>query len=55
MQNRTQSHFVQRHIQPLGSFIKNRTNMHEMQNRLYTELCDAIYLSKLRTKMHQNT
>ena len=29
--------------------------MHGMQNRLYTELYDAIYVSELRTKMHQNT
>ena len=36
-----------------GSFIKNRMNIHEMQNRLYTE-CDAVYVSKLRTKMYQN-
>ena len=28
-------------------------NIHEMQNRLYTE-CDAVYVSKLRTKMYQN-
>ena len=34
------------------SFIKNRMNIHEMQNRLYTE-CDAVYVSKLRTKMYQ--
>ena len=39
---------------PSGLFIKNRSNMHEMQNRLYTEY-DAIYVSKLRAKMHQNT
>ena len=38
---------------PLGSFIKNRTNMHEMQNRFYTEY-DAMYVSKLRVKMNQN-
>ena len=29
--------------------------MHEIQNRLYTELYDAIYVSKLRANMHQNT
>ena len=29
--------------------------MYEMQNRLYTELYEAIYASKLRTKMHQHT
>ena len=39
---------------PSGSFIKNSTNMLEIQSRLYTEY-DAIYVSKLRTKMHQNT
>ena len=29
--------------------------MHEIQNRLHTELYDAIYVSKLRANMHQNT
>ena len=29
--------------------------MHEMQNRLSTELYDAIYVSNLLTKMHRNT
>ena len=28
--------------------------MHEVQNRIYSELYDAIYESKLCTKMHQN-
>ena len=40
-------------IYPSGSFIENRTKMHEMQNRLYAEY-DAIYVRKLRAKMHQN-
>ena len=44
-----------RHIQASGSFTKNRTNMHEMQNRFYAQLCDAIYVSELCTKMYQNT
>ena len=29
--------------------------MYEMQNRLYTELYDAVYVNMLRTKTHQNT
>ena len=37
-----------------GLFINNRTNMHEVQNRLHAELYEAIYESKLRTKMDQN-
>ena len=36
MQNRTQSHLK---TYPSGSFIKNRTNMHEMENRMEIAVC----------------
>ena len=53
MQNRTQLYLCKDILYHSGLFIKNRTNMHEMQNRLDTEY-DAIYGSKLRAKMYQN-
>ena len=28
---------------PSGSFIKNRTNMHEMQNRMKIALCETTF------------